>query len=353
MIELYGVTKTFGSTVAVNDLSIVVQPGRVTGFLGPNGAGKSTTMRLIMGLNHPTSGTILVNHRRLGESPAPLCEIGAVLDARAMQPNRTARQHMQILAVTHGIPAARVDELLAVTGLAEVAHMRIGSYSLGMSQRLAIATALLGDPQVLIFDEPINGLDPEGVAWVRALLRQQAGAGKTVLVSSHLMSEMEHTADQLLIVGRGRLLADIGMADFIAGASGVACRLTSPDAPAIVAAFAGPGVQAVPLHPDTIELRGVDVKQVAERAARSGWIIYQLAPVEVSLEDAYLQLTAGAVDYVSGGTTVSAGYAANGPAWRPSAPAQTYQAPPAWQQPDTYAPPPPPPDGSNPTGGPR
>jgi len=310
VIELVDVTKVYGSTVAVSRLSATIRPGVVTGFLGPNGAGKSTTMRLIVGLDHPSGGHALVNGHPMATSSAPLCEIGAVLDAKAVQPNRTARQHLQIIAATHGIPSARVEELLALTGLTSVAATRIRAYSLGMSQRLAIAAALLGDPGVLIFDEPINGLDPEGVAWVRSLLRQQASVGKTVLVSSHLMSEMEHTADHLLIVGRGQLLADVSMADFIASASGVASRITSPDAPAIAAAFAGPAVQAVPLGPGTIELRGVSVRQIAEKAAGAGWVIYQLNPVEVSLEDAYLRLTAGAVDFMSGRVAAPVPYAA-------------------------------------------
>jgi len=300
VIELVDVTKVYGSTVAVSRLSATIRPGVVTGFLGPNGAGKSTTMRLIVGLDHPSGGYALVNGHPMVTSRSPMCEIGAVLDAKSAQPNRTARQHLQIIAATHGIPASRVEELLALTGLAGVAATRIRAFSLGMSQRLAIAAALLGDPGVLIFDEPINGLDPEGVAWVRSLLRQQASVGKTVFVSSHLMSEMEHTADHLIIVGRGQLLADVSMADFIAGASGIASRVTSPDAQAIATAFAGPAVQVASLGPGTIELRGVSVRQIAEKAAGAGWVIYQLNPVEVSLEDAYLRLTAGAVDFVSG-----------------------------------------------------
>ncbi|MCL2316266.1 MAG: ATP-binding cassette domain-containing protein [Actinomycetia bacterium] len=317
MIELQGVTKQYGSTLAVADLSATIRPGVVTGFLGPNGAGKSTTMRMIVGLHRPTKGVVLVNGHPHGTSLSPITELGAVLDLKAVQPNRTARSHLAVMAATHGIPMGRVDELLAITGLTAVAKMRLAAFSLGMAQRLAIAAALLGDPSVLIFDEPINGLDPEGVAWVRVLLRQQAALGKTVLVSSHLMSEMQHTADQVLIVGRGRLLADIAMADFIAQASGVAARLVSPDAEAIAAAFAGPGVTPVALAPGQLELRGVGVQQIAERAAERGWVIYQLAPVEVSLEDAYLRLTAGAVEYVSGGTTISEAYATTGPAWRP------------------------------------
>ncbi len=322
MIQLFDITKTYGVTTAVSGLTATIQPGVVTGFLGPNGAGKSTTMRVILGLDKPTRGNVLVNGHRLADSTAPLREIGAVLDARAMMPNRTARQHLLIIAHTHNIPRSRVDEMLALTGLMGVAGSRIGAFSLGMTQRLAIAAALLGDPAVLMFDEPVNGLDPEGVAWVRNLLRQQAALGKTVLVSSHLMSEMQHTADQLLIVGHGRLLADVAMADFIAGASGVAARVTSPDIDAIVNSFAGPGVQSVPLSPGTVELRGVDIKQVAVRASEQGWLVYQLAPVEVSLEDAYLQLTASSVAYVSGGATVAAGYQTSGPAWRPAAPGE-------------------------------
>ena len=316
MIQLFNLTKVYGATRAVSNLSVTIQPGMVTGFLGPNGAGKSTAMRLIVGLDTPTSGSITVNGQRFADSPAPMCTIGAVLDAKAMQPNRTARRHLEIIAATHGIQLARVDEMLGLTGLTGAAQMQIRAYSLGMLQRLAIAAALLGDPSILIFDEPLNGLDPEGVAWVRALLRQQAGLGKTVLVSSHLMSEMQHTADHLLIIGRGHLLANTSTADFIAAASGVASRVTSPDVDRIVAAFAGPTVQAIPLGPGQVELRGVDVKQVAERARDDGWTVYQLNPVEVSLEDAYLRLTAGAVDFISGGATLSSAYAAVGPAWR-------------------------------------
>lgn len=301
MIELHGVTKVFGKTVAVQDFSATIQPGRVTGFLGPNGAGKSTAMRMIVGLDHPTRGHIVVNGRRYADSLSPLCDVGAVLDNRAMQPNRSARQHLMIIADTHGISGQRVDQVLSLTGLSAVARHQIKGFSLGMSQRLAIAAALLGDPSVLIFDEPINGLDPEGVAWVRVLLRQQAAMGKTVLVSSHLMSEMQHTADHLLIIGRGRLLADTPMNAFIQSASGVAARVSSPNIRDIAAAFAGPNVQAVPLGPETAELRGVDVRQVARLAAQKQWEVYTLVPVEVSLEAAYLRLTQGMVDFVSGG----------------------------------------------------
>lgn len=343
MIQLFGVTKVYGSTTAVANLSLTVQPGLVTGFLGPNGAGKSTTMRMIVGLDRPTSGDITVNGRRFAQSPAPMCVIGAVLDAKATQPNRTARRHLEIIAATHHIPLTRVDEMLALTGLSVVARHRISAFSLGMNQRLSIAAALLGDPSILMFDEPMNGLDPEGVAWVRTLLRQQAAMGKTVLVSSHLMSEMQHTADHLAILGRGRLLADMPIADFIASASGVASRVNSPDVDQIVATFAGPNVQAIPLGPGQVELRGVDVKQIAENARDKGWTIYELNPVTVSLEDAYLRLTAGAVDYVSGWTAPPPGYAA-GPAWPPtySPPPQSWPAPgvPA-QAPAPYQPAPP------------
>ena len=313
MIQLFGVTKVYGQTTAVADLSLTIQPGKVTGFLGPNGAGKSTTMRMIVGLDKPTSGYITVDGAPYVEAQAPMHVIGAVLDAKAMQPNRTARRHLEILAATHHIPTARVDEMLSLTGLSSVGKQRISTFSLGMAQRLAIAAALLGDPSVLMFDEPMNGLDPSGVAWVRTLLRQQAATGKTVLVSSHLMSEMQYTADHLAILGRGRLLADVPIADFIAAASGVASRLTSPDASRIVAAFAGPDVQAIALGPDQVELRGVDVKQIAERAHDEGWTIYQLMPVTVSLEDAYLRLTASSVQYVAG--AMPPGYGPPNQAW--------------------------------------
>ncbi|MCL1838232.1 MAG: ATP-binding cassette domain-containing protein [Propionibacteriaceae bacterium] len=303
VIQLLSVTKMYGSKVAVDDLSVSISPGMITGFLGPNGAGKSTTMRMIVGLDRPSSGNITVNGQAFVRSIAPMRTIGAVLDTKAIQQNRKARRHLEILAATHRIPATRIDEVLSLTGLAKVAQQKIKTFSLGMNQRLAIAAALLGDPSILLFDEPMNGLDPEGVAWVRSLLRHQASLGKTVLVSSHLMSEMQNTADHLIVLARGRLLAATPMADFIKAASGVASRVNSPDAARIAAAFSEPNVQVLTLEPELIEIRGVDVKQIAVRARDEGWTIYGLNRVEVSLEDAYLQLTAGAVEFISGEPT--------------------------------------------------
>jgi len=297
VIEATHLTKHFGRKVAVDNLSVQVLPGHVTGFLGPNGAGKSTTMRLIMGLDHPSSGHVTVNGLPYSQHKDPLREVGALLDARATHPGRSARNHLRIIAATQGISARRADEMLEMTGLASVARKRVGNFSLGMGQRLGIAVALLGDPKTLILDEPINGLDPEGVMWVRNLLRSEAERGKTVFLSSHLMSEMEMVADQLIILGKGKLLAQMPMQQFIDDASGVATRLASPQATQIRDTIIGPGVSVVAIKRGVLYIEGMSAVQLGTLAARYGWVLYELTPQQVSLEDAYVRLTEGSMEY--------------------------------------------------------
>ena len=297
MIEATHLTKRFGTKVAVDDLSITVMPGRVTGFLGPNGAGKSTTMRLIMGLDHPTAGRVIVNGLPYARHKDPLHEVGAMLDAKAAHPGRTARNHLRVMASTQGIPDRRADEMLEMTGLTSVANKRVGTFSLGMGQRLGIAVALLGDPKTLILDEPVNGLDPEGVMWVRNLVRSEADRGKTVFLSSHLMSEMELVADQLVILGRGRLLAEKSMHEFIAEASGLSTRVASPQASSIRDAIVGPDVTVDYVEPGVIQVQGISAPEIGELAAQNGWVLHELTPKQVSLEDAYLSLTESSIEY--------------------------------------------------------
>ncbi len=296
MIEARGLTKKYGRTVAVDDLSFTVRPGLVTGFLGPNGAGKTTTMRLILGLDRPTAGTVTIDGRPHRQAASPMREVGALIDARAAHGGRSARNHLLCLAQANGIPPRRVTEVLEVVGLSGVAGKRSKGFSLGMSQRLGIAAALLGDPQVLMFDEPVNGLDPEGILWIRNLMRSLAAEGRVVFVSSHLMSEMESTADHLLVVGRGRLIADCGMAEFIDRSSGqtVMVRTPSPDVLARAAAAAGGSVTR---EPDQLRVRGLSEKQVGDIAFSSGVPVYHLAAAKVSLEQAFMELTADSVDY--------------------------------------------------------
>ncbi|MDR3202034.1 MAG: ATP-binding cassette domain-containing protein [Bifidobacteriaceae bacterium] len=323
MIEMNGLTKRFGPKTAVDSLTLTVEPGRVTGFLGPNGAGKSTTMRLILGLDHPSAGAVTVNGRPYAASPAPITEVGALLDAKAAHPRRSARSHLLALAATHSIPARRVDEVIALTGLDAVQTRRVGAFSLGMAQRLGIAAALLGDPGTLLLDEPVNGLDPEGVAWVRGLVKHLAAEGRTVFLSSHLMSEMAQTADHLIILGRGRLIADSPIAEIIAQASGAATRLRSPQAGEIAAALASPKVSVNVESADAIVLTGIDSARVGEAAARHGWVLHELAPVVSSLETAYLGLTEDAVEFRSQDSAADAGAhpgASASPSASPSAP---------------------------------
>jgi ABC-2 type transport system ATP-binding protein len=297
MIEARGLVKRYGGTVAVNELSFTVRPGLVTGFLGPNGAGKTTTMRLILGLDYPSAGTVTVNGQPYPQLPDPMHEVGALLDAGAVHGARTARHHLLALAQTNGISRRRVDEVLGLAGLAEVAGKRTVGFSLGMRQRLGIAAALLGDPQILMFDEPVNGLDPEGIVWIRTLMRSLAAEGRTVLVSSHLMSEMEHTADHLLVIGRGRLLADAGMAEFIARDSSQAVLVRTPQPDALARAVAAVGGALAPASDENLEVRGLTEDQVSDLAFAHGIRLYHLAATRASLEHAFMELTAGSVDY--------------------------------------------------------
>jgi ABC-2 type transport system ATP-binding protein len=297
MIEAVGLVKRYGDKVAVDDLSFVVKPGIVTGFLGPNGAGKSTTMRMIIGLDAPTSGHVTVNGRPYAAHPAPLHEVGALLEARAVQSGRTARNHLIALAMTQGIGARRVDDLLELVGLADVARKRIGGFSLGMGQRLGIAAALLGDPGTLILDEPVNGLDPEGILWIRHLLRSLAAEGRTVLVSSHLMSEMAQTADHLLVIGRGRLIADTSVDEFTRRASTAQVGVRTPEAERLRDLLVGPDVGVTLTAPNRLEVTGLVSDVIGDIALAHGIPLYELVPQIASLEQAFMRLTQDAVEY--------------------------------------------------------
>lgn len=299
MIEAHGLTKRYGPTTAVDHMSFTVQPGRVTGFLGPNGAGKSTTMRMIVGLDRPTDGTVTVNGRHYSQHRAPLHEVGALLDAKAVHTGRSARNHLRAMAATHGLSTKRVDEVIEMTGLGSVADKRVGGFSLGMGQRLGIASALLGDPQTLILDEPVNGLDPEGVLWVRNLTKYLASQGRTVFLSSHLMSEMAQTADHLIVVGRGRVLADAPVADVIAGAQGSMVRVRSPRADRLEELLRRTGAMVTAAESGLLEVSGSSSEQIGDVAAAAGLPLHELTSVGSSLEDAYLQLTADDVEYHS------------------------------------------------------
>jgi ABC-2 type transport system ATP-binding protein len=300
MIEAHGLTKDYGSKRAVDDLSFTVEPGVVTGFLGPNGSGKSTTMRLILGLDAPTSGSVTVNGKSYREHAAPLHEAGALLEARSVHTGRSAYNHLLALAQTHGIPRRRVNELIDLVGLHDVAKKRAGQFSLGMGQRLGIAAALLGDPQTVMLDEPVNGLDPEGIHWIRNLLRGLAAEGRTVFVSSHLMSEMALTADHLIVVGRGRLIADTSVDEFVSQASGNVVRVRSPQADDLAALLAAAGVTIVAVEPGLLEVTGLTAPQIGEAAAGSGLVLHELMPQQVSLEEAFMDLTRDDVEFRAG-----------------------------------------------------
>jgi ABC-2 type transport system ATP-binding protein len=299
MIEALSLTKRYGATAAVSDLSFTIRPGLVTGFLGPNGAGKTTTMRMILGLDRPTAGRVTIGGVPYARLAWPMRRVGALLDARAVHGGRTARSHLLSLAQTNNIPRRRVDEVLAIVGLTEVARKRTKGFSLGMSQRLGIAAALLGDPQILMFDEPVNGLDPEGIVWIRTLMRSLAAEGRTVLVSSHLMAEMENTADHLIVIGRGRLIADCSMADFIAGSSAQAVLVRTPQRELLAAAVAAAGGTVSPADGD-LSVRGLTEEQIADLAFANGIRLHHLAPAKVSLEQAFMELTADSVEYHAG-----------------------------------------------------
>lgn len=301
MITAENLRKTYGSKTAVDGISFTAQPGRVTGFLGPNGAGKSTTMRMAMGLDRPSAGNITVNGRPFEKHRAPLREVGAVLDAGATHPGRTARQHLKVLAATHGIGAKRVEEVIELTGLEAVAKKRIKGFSLGMNQRLGIAAALLGDPATLIFDEPVNGLDPEGVRWVRHMCRQLAAEGRTVFLSSHLMSEMSQTADHLVVLGRGRIIADAPIQDIIDSGGPGRVLVRSEQATALMNALSAPEVTLTSRDAETFEVAGLDPRTVGQRALEVGAALHELTPLQSSLEETYMQLTNDEVEYRSGG----------------------------------------------------
>ncbi|MGI8665255.1 MAG: ABC transporter ATP-binding protein [Jatrophihabitans sp.] len=299
MIEARSLTKKYGSKLAVDELSFTVLPGLVTGFLGPNGAGKSTTMRMILGLDAPSSGSVTVNGKPYAEHSRPLHQVGALLEARAVHTGRSARNHLLAMALTAGISARRVDEVIDIVGLREVARSRVGSFSLGMGQRLGIASALLADPQTLILDEPVNGLDPDGIRWIRNLLKRLADEGRTVFLSSHLMSEMALTADHVIVVGKGRLLRDQPMADSIAAASGDVVRVRSPHADQLAALLAAEQATIRSVAENTLEIEGLSSEQVGSVAAGAQLTLFELTVLSASLEEAYMALTEDSLDYRS------------------------------------------------------
>lgn len=303
MIHAEGLTKKYGAKTAVDNISFTVKPGLVTGFLGPNGAGKSTTMRMIVGLDRPTSGSVIVNGKPYAQHASPLREVGALLDAKAIHPGRSARNHLLAVGATHGIGRKRVNEVIALTGLDSVAGRRVGGFSLGMGQRLGIAAALIGDPATLILDEPVNGLDPEGVIWVRTLARHLAGEGRTVFLSSHLMSEMAQTADHIIVLGRGRVIADAPVADILSGATTTnSVTVRTPDATRFTPALEQAGAIVTFAAPDLLTVTGVPSARIGELAAASQVVLHELTPKANSLEEAYLELTKDDVEYHAGGT---------------------------------------------------
>jgi ABC-2 type transport system ATP-binding protein len=306
MIEAQGLSKRYGDKTAVDNLSFTVRPGMVTGFLGPNGAGKSTTIRMILGLDAPTAGRVTVNGRQYAAHAAPLREVGALLEAKAVHKGRSAREHLMALAATTGISRRRVDEVIAITGLTEVASKRSGTFSLGMGQRLGIAAALLGDPATLILDEPVNGLDPEGIHWIRNLLKGLAADGRTVFVSSHLMSEMALTAEQVIIVGRGRLIADVSICELTAQ-SRRSVLVRSPQAGQLASVVAGPGVRITSAQTGVLEIEGTDTDTVGRLAAEHGVVLYELTALSASLEEAFMELTKDDVEYQAIATAGLAG----------------------------------------------
>jgi ABC-2 type transport system ATP-binding protein len=297
MIEARGLTKDYGSTRAVDDLTFTVRPGIVTGFLGPNGAGKSTTMRLVLGLDAPSAGDVTVNGKHYRDVRAPLHEVGAVLEARSVHGGRSAYNHLLALAQTHGIPKRRVVELVDLVGLHAVAGKRAGQFSLGMGQRLGIAAALLGDPGTLLLDEPVNGLDPEGILWIRKLLKGLAAEGRTVFVSSHLMSEMAQTADHLIVIGRGRLIADASVEEVVQRASGSLVRVRTPQATRLRELLEGRAVSVTSPEPEVFEVSGLTPEQIGELAFEHHVVLHELTPLQASLEEAFMELTRGEADF--------------------------------------------------------
>jgi ABC-2 type transport system ATP-binding protein len=297
VIEARGLTKDYGDKRAVDELTFTVRPGIVTGFLGPNGSGKSTTMRLILGLDAPVSGDVTVDGKHYRDHAAPLHEVGALLEARSVHTGRSAYNHLLALARTHGIPRSRVEQLIDLVGLRDVAKKRAGTFSLGMGQRLGIAAALLGDPSTVMLDEPVNGLDPEGIHWMRSLLKGLAAEGRTVFVSSHLMSEMSQTADHLIVIGRGRKIADTTTAEFLSAASGNVVRVRSPAGAELRRLLVGPDVSVEPLEPGFFEVHGLTAAQIGDAAAANGLAIHELTPQQVSLEEAFMNLTREDVEF--------------------------------------------------------
>jgi ABC-2 type transport system ATP-binding protein len=309
MIEVQGLTKRYGAKTAVDNLSFGIEPGRVTGFLGPNGAGKTTTMRCILGLDYADEGDITIDGKVYHDLAYPMREVGALLEAKAVHGGRSAYNHLLCLAQTNGLPKRRVGEVLELVGLSEVAKKRSKGFSLGMSQRLGIAATMLGDPKVLMFDEPVNGLDPEGILWIRNLMKALANEGRTVFVSSHLMSEMENTADHLIVIGRGRLIADCSMAEFIARGTGRAVLVRTPQPDGLARAVRAAGGTVAPAGQGDLEVRGLPPARIGELALTGGIALHHLAPARASLEEAFMELTADSVEYHAG---VPAGSVASG-----------------------------------------
>jgi ABC-2 type transport system ATP-binding protein len=306
MIEAHDLTKRYGDKVAVDHLSFRVEPGRVTGFLGPNGAGKSTTMRLILGLDRPQSGSATINGRKYSDLGDPLRTVGALLEAKAMHPGRSARSHLLYLAQTQGLPSRRVDEVLDLVGLRDVARKRVRGYSMGMGQRVGIAAAMLGNPSVLLLDEPVNGLDPEGILWIRNLMKSLAAEQRTIFVSSHLMNEMAVTADHLIVIGRGKLIADCSTQEFIERSSEKSVLVRSPGAPELADLIVAEGGKVTVEQPSNgqaegLSVIGLEAPRIGELAAANGIVLHELTPRLASLEEAYMELTAGSVEYT--GTT--------------------------------------------------
>jgi ABC-2 type transport system ATP-binding protein len=329
MIEVTDLSKRFGDKVAVDHLSFTVEPGRVTGFLGPNGAGKSTTMRLILGLDHPSGGSATINGKKYAELASPLRTVGALLEARSVHSGRSARNHLLFLAQTQGLPPSRVDEMLDLVGLQAVAKKRAGGFSLGMGQRLGVAAALLGDPQVLLLDEPVNGLDPEGVLWIRNLMKQLASEGRTVLVSSHLMNEMAVTADHLIVIGRGRLIVAAATEEVIARGSGQTVRVRTPQPERLSELIVAEGGKAIPAangngngterndQAPILTVSGIPAPRIGELAASASIVLHELTPQLGTLEEAFLELTSGSLEF---------GHSSTDPASAESAPQPTEES---------------------------
>ena len=313
MIEAVGLRKVYGSKVPVEDLSFTVRPGTVTGFLGPNGSGKSTTMRMVVGLDRPTAGQVLVDGKPFSQAVAPLSTIGALLDAKAVHTGRSAFRHLQAMAATAGIPKSRVEEVVDLVGLREVARTRAGGFSLGMGQRLGIASALLGDPSTVMFDEPVNGLDPDGILWIRHLMKDLAREGRAVFVSSHLMSEMALTAEHLVVIGRGRLIADESVQSFIDRVHPRGVTVRSPQVQELTDVVRAAGGSLTPVGDGGFEVVGLTAEQIGDAALRAGVALHELTTVRASLEEAFMELTAGSLEYQAQGT---------GPAVAPPTPNQ-------------------------------